>query len=406
MRALLVTWAAPGHLFPMVPLAWALTAAGHDVRIAAPPACTDAIVAAGLPAVAVGRPVDLKSAGNREDFKAWYEGTWPAGWATRPELLNDAQARTLRAATTRQTLVADAMLDDLVAFTGTWRPDLVVHDPLCLAGPVIAAVCGVPSLAHGWEVGTVTGTDRDPRSGEQLPEYLRLFEKYGVEPRPATGTLIDPAPPSTSLGDSLPVRRVPVRHVPYNGPGAVPPAPTGPRTAPRIVFTTGVALSRTDTAAVTRALADMLETTRGMDADIVLAVGAGQRALLPPLPDRVEVAEAVPMHLLLAGADAVVHHGGAGTALAAVHCGVPQLVLPRSPIYSETGHRIAASGAGTVLVGDDQHPVTAAPALAGLLGDGPHRTALTALRAELDALPSPAEVALHIEDLLRIPAAV
>jgi hypothetical protein len=54
-----------------------------------------------------------------------------------------------------------------------------------------------------------------------------------------------------------------------------------------------------------------------------------------------------------------------------------------------------------VNLGDDQHPATASPVLAALLADGPHRTALTALRAELDALPSPAEVALRIEELLK-----
>ncbi|WP_050514944.1 nucleotide disphospho-sugar-binding domain-containing protein [Streptomyces rimosus] len=402
---LFVTWAAPGHLFPMVPLAWALRSAGHDVRVAAPPSCEQAITHAGLPAVPVGHPVDLKSAGRREDFKAWYDSDWAAGWASRPEVLSDAQARTLRAATTRQLVVADAMLGDLVEFATRWRPDIVVHDPLSFAGPVLAAVLGVPSVAHGWEVGTVIGTElADRRGTAYLPGYLELFASYGATPRPATRTLIDPTPPGMRLGDTVEVDRLPIGYVPYNGPGAVPrglPGPADGRRRPRICFTSGIALSRSSGETVTRAIGDMAAMTDGVDAEVILAIGPGQRHLLPELPDRMKVVESVPFHLLLPLCDAVVHHGGAGTAMTAVHCGVPQLVLPQSPVYSETGHGVAAGGAGITLTGAGRRPDTAAQALAELLADGHHRTALDTLRDQIAQAPSPAEFAGRLLDRIR-----
>ncbi|HZN74657.1 MAG TPA: glycosyl transferase family 28, partial [Micromonosporaceae bacterium] len=37
MRVLFTTFAWPSHYFPMVPLAWALQAAGHEVRMTSQP---------------------------------------------------------------------------------------------------------------------------------------------------------------------------------------------------------------------------------------------------------------------------------------------------------------------------------------------------------------------------------
>ncbi|MEU9155358.1 nucleotide disphospho-sugar-binding domain-containing protein [Streptomyces sp. NPDC048417] len=393
MRVQFVTWSTPGHLFPMVPLARAWQTAGHEVRVAAPESCRQAIGHAGLTAVAVGRPVDLVSLGRREDFRAWYDDDWAAGWAGRPEALTEAQEHTLRAASGRQLAVADAMLDDLLAHAAQWRPDLVVYDPLSFAGPVLAAVLGVPGTAHGWEVATVLGTElADRRAGTPLPGYLELFERYGVAARPATRRLIDPTPPSMRLPETVPVERVEMRYVPYNGPGEVPRDLTGRADIPRVCFTSGVALSKTGADAVTRTIDDMMTMTRGLTAEVVLAIGPGQRDLLPGLPEGVRVAEGVPFQLLLPHCDAVVHHGGAGTAMTAVHCRVPQLVLAQSPIYSEVGHRVAAGGAGVVLTGAERTPERAADTLAGLLRDDSYCSALTGLAAEAAAMPSPAEV--------------
>ncbi len=54
MRVLFVTLAASPHFFVQAPLAWALRAAGHEVRVASQPDLMDTITAAGLPATPVG----------------------------------------------------------------------------------------------------------------------------------------------------------------------------------------------------------------------------------------------------------------------------------------------------------------------------------------------------------------
>ncbi|GAB3904599.1 hypothetical protein GCM10029964_098610 [Kibdelosporangium lantanae] len=51
MRVLFTTSAARPHLYPIVPLAWACRAAGHEVRVASGAKIADDIVHTGLPAV-------------------------------------------------------------------------------------------------------------------------------------------------------------------------------------------------------------------------------------------------------------------------------------------------------------------------------------------------------------------
>ncbi|MEU3908904.1 hypothetical protein AB0F20_34740, partial [Streptomyces goshikiensis] len=47
MRILFTTWAAPSHLFPLVPLAWAARVAGHEVLLAVADAAAELSKATG-----------------------------------------------------------------------------------------------------------------------------------------------------------------------------------------------------------------------------------------------------------------------------------------------------------------------------------------------------------------------
>lgn len=73
MRILFATYSEKTHFLSMVPLAWALRSAGHDVRVASQPELVDVITTAGLPAVPVG-----------EDHKLW---------ATAQRILNERFAQ-------------------------------------------------------------------------------------------------------------------------------------------------------------------------------------------------------------------------------------------------------------------------------------------------------------------------
>jgi UDP:flavonoid glycosyltransferase YjiC (YdhE family) len=123
MRVLFTSWAWRSHYFPSVPLGWAFSAAGHEVRVASQPALENTIVESGLPAVVVGRDHDLRA------------GIEPA---------NGELQQVLRNLATMLSNANEPMVDDLVRFARRWRPDLVVWDPMTFAGALAAKSIGAP----------------------------------------------------------------------------------------------------------------------------------------------------------------------------------------------------------------------------------------------------------------------
>ncbi len=75
---------------------------------------------------------------------------WPQGWPLRPRLLDRGRLALLEALGQRQFALAETMLDDLVAFARVWRPDMVVHDAVSYAGPVVASLFSGARVSHLW----------------------------------------------------------------------------------------------------------------------------------------------------------------------------------------------------------------------------------------------------------------
>ncbi|WP_301184624.1 nucleotide disphospho-sugar-binding domain-containing protein, partial [Streptomyces sp. NL15-2K] len=103
----------------------------------------------------------------------------------------------------------------------------------------------------------------------------------------------------------------------------------------------------------------------------------------------------VPLAQLLAGCDAVVHHGGAGTMMAAAAVGIPQLFLPSGADHFTNA--AAAVAQGFALRAEPQ--MVDGDLLDTLLNDDSLRKAALAMRDEIAALPSPAGLVGDIEDL-------
>src|SRR5688572_24528507 len=61
MRVLIAAIPVKSHLYPVVPLAWALQTAGHEVRVACHSAFVDQVAATGLTAVGLGAEPDYVS---------------------------------------------------------------------------------------------------------------------------------------------------------------------------------------------------------------------------------------------------------------------------------------------------------------------------------------------------------
>ena len=127
MRVLFTVIAGLGHFHPLVPIARALQAAGHDVRFAAAPAFAPYIETSGFPCVPGG--IDRQQA-ERE----------------MPELRTLAPLA--RRAVYRSRIFPEVyparLLPALRALAGTWQPDLVVSDNYEFAGRVAAEAWGIP----------------------------------------------------------------------------------------------------------------------------------------------------------------------------------------------------------------------------------------------------------------------
>jgi UDP:flavonoid glycosyltransferase YjiC (YdhE family) len=139
MRVLLAAPSAPARLANMVPLAWALRTAGHDVKIAGQSAFVDRILGTGCVAV------DLE----------------------------DGDETSLAASA------------ELTRFARLWRPDAVVSDAKAQAGTTAARAVGAVA------VGLRGALDGDPRSGTEpgtervydtVPPSLREHPADGVRP--------------------------------------------------------------------------------------------------------------------------------------------------------------------------------------------------------------------------------
>ncbi|WP_405106659.1 DUF1205 domain-containing protein [Micromonospora sp. NBC_01405] len=400
MRFLLTTFAWPSHYYPMVPLGWALRAAGHEVRVASTPSLVDTIIATGLPAVAVGKDIDI--AGRARDGKLHDHERRP----TDPDRLSGAQQNLVNQMGHTMVEVADAMTDDLVKFAQSWQPDLIVHESITFAAPVAAEVLGIPTVAHAVGMPFAPGMMVRKDGPALLPAYVRLYEKFGVAPRVAPSAWIDPCPPSMRVRGETSAPRLSVRYVPYNGPGVLPTWLVEPPARPRVCITWGTSTVGMIGDAVTNLLSQAIEAVSSLGVDVVLTVSAATRAALGTVPDGVRVAESLPLHMLLPSCRAVVHQGGVGTALTAGIHGVPQLAVTQFSDQLTIGDAIAASGAGHHLLHDETTVERIKSHVVELLDDQERLEAAKGLQREIASQPAPAELVSKLVELAgrRVPA--
>lgn len=395
MRVLFTTWAWPSHFFPLVPLAWAFRAAGHEVRVASQPALADEIVRSGLPAVKVGRDMgdDIMVRHEHPEITLLDPGTSDPHYAWGEIEL--AKWQIMRIIFSR---MAECMVDDLVEFARTWRPDLIVSDPTTFAGSVAAAALDVPDarLLFGPDITGPRG--REIEQATRPPEFTKLFTRFDVEPRyDLARWTIDPTPP-TMRTPTL-VDLIPIRHVPYSGGYAVADWLLQPPDRPRVCVSWGtfqLQIASEDTIKTPA----VLEAAADLDVEVIVVGASRYRHLLQRVPPNAKVFDYLPLDMLLPSCSAIVHQGGPGTALAAAYWGVPQLVLPQVADQGIHSERLSSAGAGIVIAQGNASVERIRAGIGALLGDDCYRQAAASLRKEMLDQPTPAEVVGVLEGLV------
>lgn len=350
MKIVFASLPAYGHLYPMLPLALACAAEGHDVVVATGEPFLDALplrTARGMAKDVVLHDVEQETHRNHPG-------------AAGPEF-----AGRLFGETTVRHVVP--WLRELFERE---RPDLVVHEILDIGAPVVAAEHGVRAVAFGL--------------GLWLPMTTRFYEIAGADPT-LPGGYLDTMPATLQNPGPLPATRRPIRPVAW--------APEMPSWEPPTRRTVYVTLGTVAFGAVEVLRRAVLETA-AHDVDVLVAVGPeGDPALLGEVPPNVRLARFVPQASVFSYVDLVVHHGGAGTMLGALAAGLPQLILPQGADQHFNAAAIQRVGAGLALGNEEQVPGRIGAAVGRLLGDGPERAVAREVAKEIAEIPSPAEVA-------------
>jgi len=360
VRVLVVSAPLPGHLLPMLPLAHALWDSGHEVLVASG---GDALASGtgNLPAIDVARNVRFGR------IAATAMVAHPV--TARAELAGRGGERGVRSVFGP---VNEELADALVTVVAQWRPDVVIHEPLAASGALAAARHDVPAVLL--ENNLFPGSELvDATLGARTMQ--RALWRHGMTGLPDPAVTLTIAP-SSLVGhrSGLPMRPGTPDREP--DPGAIPGWLRAPSERPRVLVT------RTTVSGPGRGdpMAATVKAASGLHCEIVLVRPSGR--LSRTLPSGVRAVGWVPLPDVLPACAAVVHHGGAGTVLAALAAGIPQLAVPGAGDRRHNAELVAARGAGIA------GPVSA-DALQRLVHDGELAATARAVRAEIEAMPPP-----------------
>ncbi|HEY0500103.1 MAG TPA: nucleotide disphospho-sugar-binding domain-containing protein, partial [Kutzneria sp.] len=109
---------------------------------------------------------------------------------------------------------------------------------------------------------------------------------------------------------------------------------------------------------------------------------------LGELPGNVRAVGYLPLGALLSTCDAAIHHGGAGTTMTTVDAGIPQIVVPQAADQFLNADTVQAHGLGQRASVDEVDVAL----IERLLADADWQANARRLRAEIRAMPSPADV--------------
>jgi glycosyltransferase (activator-dependent family) len=416
VKVLLTTYEEKTFFYHLVPLAWALRNAGHEVRVATQPGFADVVTRAGLTAVPVGHERDFwritasrpdRVAAVRAGIMAPYDAFTDPDKATW-EYLKPGMAEAVWGwhRTSNFPVIAE-----LVDFARSWQPDLVIWEPLAYAGAIAAKACGAAHARMLWSVDIFGGVRALYRrlnaaqpAAEQTDPFADWFGGYGrrygfefTEDMVTGQFTLDHLPGSLQIeAGGVDYRRM--RYVPYGGPAVVPAWLQRPAARPRVAFTLGLSATEifdgynVPLPAVLDALADL-------DVEVVATVPDAVREQLGRTPDNARLVSYVPLHALAPTCAAAVHHGGLGTLATFAQYAVPQLTLPfhfDEPILAD---RLAAQGTAATI---DATAATGDAIRAGvqqLISEPSYAAAAGRLRDEIHRLPTPNAMVPELEAL-------
>ncbi len=364
----------------MVPLAQALSSAGHEVRWATHEPAIAIVAAAGLEVTRTG----LDAAGVREVVG---RNAQAVSQRPPPERAAFAFPHMFGAWAT------PAMAPGLLDLASAWRPELIVHEQAELAAPLVAAALGVPLITHSF--GGAVPAPFVVAAGERLGG---LWSQHGLVIREYAGCYADgyldicPAPLQTQSLTHV-RRRLEIRPESYTGEelGALPEIVTAPDDRPLVYVTLGTVGVQVET------LAQAVRGVAALPVRVLVSVGPqGSPDTLGDQPDNVSVVTWVQQSEVLRHSSVVVSHAGSGTFLGALALGIPQLCLPQAADQFRNAQAASDTGTGLVLGPDTMTASAVGEAVERLLHDPGIRERAARMEAVIAEMPSAVDVAAKL----------
>jgi UDP:flavonoid glycosyltransferase YjiC (YdhE family) len=370
MKILVVCVPQAGHLNPLLPLVEALLEGGDRVVLA---------TGADPGGVVSGAGAEFRQAGHGEGD--WFETLRSRvrgmpGDGLAPERINHYFVPRLFA-----DVAASDMIDDVLRVGTELEPDLVLFETYAFAGPLAAAILGLPTVHHlihpmlPHEVMQLANDALCPlwRSfGQEAPAFGGVYSGTTIEVSPPSLEVLEPP-----FGDRMALRptSLPVRH-------ARP-------SEPRLVYVTlGTFFPNPEV------FRTVLTGLASEELEVIVTVGRElDPAAIGPVPANARVERFVPQADLLPECSAVIHHGGAGTMFGSLAHGVPQLVVPQGADNFINADLLERSGVARVLKPGHVTPERVRDTLRSLLEEASYRHAAQRLAAEVAVMPGPDQVA-------------
>jgi UDP:flavonoid glycosyltransferase YjiC (YdhE family) len=391
VRVLFTVHPAAGHLHPLVPVAHALSDAGHDVAVASAPSFRSEIEAFEL------APVEAGLDWLMSDRSTW--DAFPPMPPPGPEFPAWA-VLTLADITTRR------MVPDLLRIAGEWSPDLLIREGMEYGGAVAAEQLGIPHASvAGNAYAAVDSPEFDYFPGNRLlvaEPMARHREQFGLPPDPDVRMPFRHVhmcftPPAWDGTDApRPANTRFLRHTSTVSPGArLPEWVERLPERPTVLASLGTVFNKTPGVleAIVRALAEE-------PVNVIVAIGRDvDPARFGTQPDHVRLEAYVPQPLLLPHCDAFVTHGGFNSVKEALSEGVPMVVVPISADQPYSAERCAELGVGVTIAAADRSADAIRDAVRRVLDDPGYRTAARDFQAEMAALPGPEQMVELLEEL-------
>lgn len=385
MRVLFTHQPGFGHWHPLVPLAQALEAAGHEVAFATVPTFCPKVEANGFRCFPVGAAETDEELRQRGEQQA----------SLTPE-----QRAAFMWTNVFAGVRAERSLLDMLAVAREWQPAVIVRDLTEFAGLIAAESLGIPHATlqvavyrpqlHSLILAPLNRL-RETVGGLSFAQFLEPIPPQQDPDLPHRYLMLSPRPPSfQDPATPLPPTSHAIRHVGFNAsteeqlPTWVAELPEiGWRPTPTVYATLGTVFNH-----LNGIFSAILEGLRDEPINLILTVGHNQSpADFGAQPPNVHIEQYIPQSLLLPHCDLIITHGGSGTVMDALSHGLPMVIIPIAADQPPNAQSCARLGVARVIQPDQRTPEAIREATRDVLQNPNYRQNAQRIRDEMQALP-------------------